>query len=148
MKMNGDKPISMRRSLLLFALAISTLSPGAFAQVLVIANSSVGAAEVSKAELRDVFTGAASSLKGAALVTPVLLKQGAVNDEFLDLYVGRSDSAFRASWRSILFSGQGVMPKTLDSDAAVVEYVARTPGAIGYIGKTAPHEGVKILAVR
>jgi len=148
MKMNGDKPISMRRSLLLFALAISALSSGAFAQVLVIANSSVGAAEVSKAELRDVFTGAASSLKGAALVTPVLLKQGAVNDEFLDLYVGRSDSAFRASWRSILFSGQGVMPKTLDSDAAVVEYVARTPGAIGYIGKTAPHEGVKILAVR
>ena len=140
----------MRRPLLLLlpALAGLSLCLSAPAQVVVIANPGVGATAVSKAELRDVFTGAASSLKGAAQVTPVLLKQGTVNDEFLDLYVGRSDSAFRASWRSILFSGQGVMPKTLDSDAAVVEYVARTPGAIGYIGKTAPHEGVKILAVR
>jgi ABC-type phosphate transport system substrate-binding protein len=40
------------------------------------------------------------------------------------------------------------MPKSLDSDAAVVEYVAHNPGAIGYIGKSAPHEGVKVLSVR
>jgi len=81
-------------------------------------------------------------------VTPVLLKQGAANDSFLELYVGKSDAAFRASWRSLLFSGQGAMPKSLDSEAAVVEYVAHTAGAIGYIGKTTPHEGVKTLAVR
>jgi len=78
----------------------------------------------------------------------VLLKQGAVNDDFLDLYIGKSDTAFRASWRSILFSGQGIMPRTMASDAAVVEYVANTIGAIGYIRNTSPHEGVKILAVR
>jgi ABC-type phosphate transport system substrate-binding protein len=71
-----------------------------------------------------------------------------VQDEFLSLYIGKTDSGFRAGWRSILFSGQGAMPKTLDSEAAVVEYVARTPGAIGYIGRAAPHEGVKILIVR
>jgi hypothetical protein len=32
--------------------------------------------------------------------------------------------------------------------AGVVEYVAHNPGAIGYIGKGTPHEGVKILQVR
>jgi hypothetical protein len=81
-------------------------------------------------------------------VLPVLQKQGIVNSGFLDLYVGKSDAAFRASWRSILFSGHGAMPRTLESDAAVVEYVAHTAGAIGYVGKTAPHEGVKTLVVR
>jgi hypothetical protein len=40
------------------------------------------------------------------------------------------------------------MPRTLDSETALVEYVAHTAGAIGYIGKSSPHEGVKILAVR
>jgi hypothetical protein len=40
------------------------------------------------------------------------------------------------------------MPKTIDSDAAMVEFVAHTVGAIGYIGKTTPHEGVKVLVVR
>jgi len=134
--------------LLSLTLAATPHSLNAQAQVLVIANPSILVAEVSRAELRDVFTGVSSSLKGGAQVTPVLLKQGAVNDDFLDLYVGKSDSAFRASWRSILFSGQGAMPRTLDSDLAVIEYVAHTAGAIGYIGKTTPHEGVKILAVR
>jgi ABC-type phosphate transport system substrate-binding protein len=120
----------------------------AHAQVVVIANPSVAATEISRAEVRDIFTGASSSLRRGIAVTPVLQKQGAVQDEFLNRYVGRSDSALRAGWRSILFSGQGVMPKTLDSDAAVVEYVAHTPGAIGYIDKSASHDGVKVLAVR
>jgi ABC-type phosphate transport system substrate-binding protein len=114
----------------------------------VIANPTVAAANVSRAELRDIFTGASSSLRGGAQVTPVLLKQGPVHDEFLSLYIGKSDSGFRAGWRSILFSGQGVIPRTLGSDAEVVEYVTHTPGAIGYIAPATPHSGVKILAVR
>ncbi len=140
--------MNLRLPFLLFALAGALTGMEAPAQVIVIANPSVGAVEVSKSELRDVFTGASSSFPGAAQVTPVLLKQGQVNEDFLDLYVGKSDSAFRANWRSILFSGQGVLPRTLDSDAAVVDYVAHTVGAIGYIGKSSPHEGVKTLIVR
>jgi len=57
-------------------------------------------------------------------------------------------AAFRASWRSLVFSGQATMPKSLDSEAAVVEFVAHTPGAIGYVNKTTAHEGVKVLVVR
>ena len=147
MKTNGDHLVK-RISILLFGSLIPLLCTHAHAQLVVIANSNVAATSVSRAELRDVFTGASSSLSGGAQVTPVLLKQGEVHDEFLSLYIGKSDSAFRAGWRSVLFSGQGIMPKSLDSDAAVVEYVAHTPGAIGYIGKTTSHDGVKILAVR
>jgi len=129
-----------------FAVALSS-SHRADAQMVVIANLSVGQNDISQSDLRDIFTGATSTLKGAS-ITPVLLKDGPVHQEMLTRYVGKSDSAFRASWRSLLFSGQGVMPRTLDSEAAVVENVAHTPGAIGYIGKSTPHDGVKILAVR
>lgn len=118
------------------------------AQAIVIANSSVKSADVSKSDLRDVFTGAASSLKDGSHVTPVLLKSGAVHEEFLSSYIGKNDTAFRAGWRSLVFSGQASMPKSLDTDAAVVEFVAHNQGAIGYIGKSSPHEGVKALAVK
>jgi ABC-type phosphate transport system substrate-binding protein len=139
----------MKKLLPIFFFLVMVLLCGhAQGQVLVIANSTVAAANVSRAELRDIFTGASSSLKDGAQVTPVLLKQGPVNDEFLSLYIGKSDTGFRAGWRSILFSGQGIMPKTLGSDAAVVEYVTHTPGAIGYIALATPHSGVKILVVR
>lgn len=41
-----------------------------------------------------------------------------------------------------------VLPRTLDSDAAVVEYGLHTPGAVGYIGRASPRDGVKTLIVR
>jgi hypothetical protein len=127
--------------------ASSILAARAQAQAIVIANPSVKAAEVSKNDLKDVFTGASSSLAGSK-VTPVLLKGGAANDEFLSSYVGKSDGAFMAGWRSLVFSGQASMPKTIDSEAAMAEYVAHTPGAVGYIGKATAHEGVKVLEVK
>ena len=96
----------------------------------------------------NVFNGAASSLKDGSKVTPVLLKSGGAHDEFLSEFIGKNDTTFRASWRSLVFSGQASMPKSRDSEAAVVDYVAHNAGAIGCISKTTPHEGVKVLAVK
>jgi len=136
----------------LFSLVVAAYAliflPQAHAQMVVIANPSVKSADVSKSDLKDLFTGASSSFKDGSHVTPVLLKAGAVHEEFLSSYVGKNDTAFRASWRSLVFSGQATMPKSLESEAAVVEYVAHNAGAVGYISKATPHEGVKVLTVR
>jgi ABC-type phosphate transport system substrate-binding protein len=139
----------MKKLMFVFlALAASSiLAARAQAQAIVIANPSVKVAGVSKSELKDVFTGGSSSL-GGSHVTPVLLKGGAANDEFLSAYVGKSDGAFMAGWRSLVFSGQASMPKTVDSEAAMVDFVAHNPGAVGYVGKAAAHEGVKVLEVK
>jgi ABC-type phosphate transport system substrate-binding protein len=131
---------------LFFAASASAFVSQASAQ-LVIANPSVKSSDVSKSELKDVFTGSASSLKDGSHVVPVILKAGATQDEFLAAYIGKADAAFRASWRSLVFSGESTMPKQMDTDAAMVEYVAHTPGTIGYIGKSSAHDGVKVLAV-
>jgi hypothetical protein len=140
----------MKKLLLIFFFALSTslLSSQARAQLLIIANPGVKTDDVSKDNLRDVFTGASSTLKGGSHVTPVLLKQGTAQEEFLSIYVGKSDTAFRAGWRSLVFSGQGEMPRSLESEAAVVEFVAHNSDAIGYISKLTPHDGVKTLTVR
>jgi len=130
-----------------FAFAASALSVGAGAQVIVIANPSVKSSEVSKDELRDVFTGNASALKDGSKVVPILLKDGPPHEEFLKTYIGKGDTAYRAGWRSLVFSGQAAMPKSVDGDAAMVALVAHTPGTIGYIDKASPHEGVKVLEV-
>jgi hypothetical protein len=141
---------SLFRSLLftIATLVLLASTSHARAQVLIIANNGVGASYISLSDLHDVFTGSASSIKGGGQVSPVLLKSGSAHEAFLDKYVGKSDAAFRAQWRSLLFSGQSTMPRTFDSDAEVVEYVAHTPGAVGYIASSSPHTGVKTLAVR
>lgn len=126
--------------------AASVLS--AHAQVIVIVNLATKASSVSKSELRDIFTGAVQNLGDGSHVAPVLLKQGAAHEEFLSVYLAKNDAALRACWRSLVFSGQATLPKSLDSEAAVVDYVAHSPGTIGYVRKESPHEGVKVLEVK
>ena len=136
------------RFVILLLAAASIFAVHAQAQVIVIANPGVKATEISKSDLRDVFTGAATALPGGGNVVPILLKAGTAHEEFLQAYIGKNDTAYRAGWRSLVFSGQASMPKSLDTDTAVVEFVAHNAGAIGYIGKSTPHEGVKVLAVK
>jgi len=133
--------------LLLFAACVFSLEQAAHAQVVVVANSSVKVAELSKGELRDVFSGASTTLGGVHIV-PALLKDGPTHESFLSSYIGKADTAYRASWRSLVFSGQGSMPRTFDSETALVDYVAATPGAIGYVAKATSHDKVKTLAVK
>jgi len=136
------------RYVILLLAAASIFAIHAQAQVIVIANPGVKATEISKNDLRDVFTGNATSLPDGSRVVPILLKAGTVHEEFLQAYIGKNDTAYRAGWRSLVFSGQASMPKSLDTDSAVVEFVAHNAGAIGYIGKATPHDGVKVLAVK
>ncbi len=132
----------------LFAVSTSMLGAHAAAQAIVIANNSVKAGSAGKDDLKDVFTGASGTLRDGSKVVPVLLKGGPANDAFLKAYIGKSDAAYRAAWRSLVFSGQASMPKNVEDDAAMVQFVAHTPGAIGYIDKASPHEGVKVLSVQ
>jgi ABC-type phosphate transport system substrate-binding protein len=140
----------MKKTLFIFlvSVAASVLAAHAQAQVVIIANSSIRDTTVPKADIRDVFTGASSNLKSGSHAVPVLLKSGSAHVEFLVLFIGRSDAFFQTNWKSLVFSGQASMPRTVDSEKAVVEYVETTPGAIGYILKTTPHDGVKTLSVQ
>jgi ABC-type phosphate transport system substrate-binding protein len=140
----------MKKLLYAFLIAASALifTVQAKAQVIVIANPEVKATEISKNDLRDVFTGNATSLKDGSRVVPILLKAGTTNEEFLQVYIGKSDSAYRAGWRSLVFSGQASMPKSIDPEVAVVDFVAHNVGAIAYINKATPHPGVKVLTVK
>jgi ABC-type phosphate transport system substrate-binding protein len=139
----------MKKLLYLFLIVASALIfvVQCRAEVIVIANLSVKASEVSKSDLKDVFLGSSTSLGGSNVV-PILLKSGTSHDEFLQAYIGKNDAAYRAGWRSLVFSGQATMPRTLEGDAAVVEFVTHNAGAIGYISKASPHAGVKVLAVK
>lgn len=135
----------VRISLMIAAFLV--LASAASAQVLVIANPGVKASSISRKDLKEVFSGSSTALAGSSQVGPVLQKGGAAHEAFLTEFIGKNDATFRAGWRSLVFSGQANMPKSLDGDVAVVDFVARTPGAIGYIASNSPHEGVKVLPV-
>jgi hypothetical protein len=118
------------------------------ADVKIIANESVGATSVSADELKGVFLATKTSLSDGSHVEPVLEKGGPVHEAFVKEYLGKTDSALETYYRSLVFTGKASMPKTVGTDAEVVTYVAKTKGAIGYVGAASSTDGVKTLEMK
>lgn len=116
--------------------------------VVIIANPTVQAREISADDLRAVFLGTKTSLPDGDYLKPVLEKGGPVHAAFLKRYLGKTDFALQTYYRSLIFSGKGSMPTTLSSDAEVVAYVQRNRGAIGYVDPSAVDNGVKTIRVK
>jgi TonB family protein len=132
-----------------FAVAGWTILLGASAvagDVKVIANPSVKVESISARELKSLYLGEKSSINGTH-VEPVIERRGPAHEAFLRDYLGQTDDELQKYYEALVFTGRGSMPKTVSSDAEVVAYVAKTRGAIGYVGTGASVEGVRTLAI-
>ncbi len=131
-------------------LALSALLPkhaSAGNGVRIIANPSVKADSISAAELKGVFLEERNSLGDGSRVEPVLSKGGSAHETFVKQYLGKSDSDLQLYYQSLVFTGKGSAPKSINSDAEIAAYVAKTRGAIGYVSYDTSVEGVKTLTV-
>ena len=138
----------MRYLQFLMIAAVASMLSAQAADLKVIANPSVGASSVSADELKGIFLATKTALSDGSHVEPVLEKGGPVHEAFVKEYLGKTDAALQTYYRSLVFTGKGSMPKTLAADAEVVAYVAKTKGAIGYVGAGTSTAGVKTLEVK
>jgi len=121
---------------------------GQASDFVVVANPSVKANEISGEDLKRVFLGAKTSLADGSAVEPVLAAGGETHEAFLKAYLGKTDPALRNHFKSLVFTGKGSMPRTLASDSEIVSYVAKTKGAVGYVGAGTAVAGVKKLVLK
>jgi ABC-type phosphate transport system substrate-binding protein len=145
---------SMKRTHVIFALGALCLWFGAATQaadvtadVKVIANPSISASEISTDDLKAVFLGTKTSVADSQ-VAPVLAKAGRAHEVVLKEYLGKSDATLMTYYRGLVFTGKASMPKVCDSDADIVAYVAKTKGAVGYVGAGVAAAGTKTLAIK
>jgi ABC-type branched-subunit amino acid transport system substrate-binding protein len=145
----------MNRSPILLALAGLVLSVAAAPRsaaaqggdLKFIANPSVAATEISVGEIKAVFLITKTSLADGTTVEPVLTSSGPAHRALLS-YLGKTDATLTAYLRGLVFTGKASMPKTCDSDAEVVAYVAKTRGAVGYVSAGNPAPGTKTLSIK
>jgi ABC-type phosphate transport system substrate-binding protein len=128
-------------------LAITFCAAANAQDVVVVANMGVSISQIDSLQLREIFTGVRSRFKDGSRAIPVVLKGGPAHEVFLHHYVGQEPDQFRILWRKAVFTGQGAMLKEFPSEAALLDYVAETPGAIGYVSRVIPKDSVKVLAV-
>jgi hypothetical protein len=126
--------------------SLGSWSAASAQDVVLVANKGVQISEITDADLRGIFMGTKTRFADGSHAVPVTLKGGAVHEVFLKNHVGEGPEEFRSQWRKLVFTGEGAIPKAFDSESALLDYVAATPGAVGYTSRISSQDNVKILA--
>ena len=115
----------------------------------VVVHADAGLTEISSSDLSNIFQKKARNLPSGEGANPVDQDDDApVRDAFSQAVHGRSGKAMAAYWQQQIFSGKDFPPEQKDSDDEVLAYIARTPGAVGYVSASATlGAGVKAITV-
>lgn len=137
--------VGLLAALLLFGGAASAQSGPAF-RVVVRTDNPLNSA--SDELLTDIFLKRRTEWPNGESAHPADLKPDTeARRQFSKSVLHRSVAAVKSYWQQMIFSGRGVPPPELDSDQAVVEYLIKHPGAVGYVSGSASLSKVKELAV-
>ena len=112
-----------------------------------ICNKNVAINTLSKFEVKNIFLGKHISWDDNKEIIFVVLNQKEPFKIFLKKIIHKSPSQYESYWRHMVFTGKGVFPKTFTSEAQLIDYVAKTDGAIGYLSSKTHTDKVKILVI-
>jgi hypothetical protein len=127
------------------ALSETSESGGAF-RIIVNPDNQIGS--VSREFLANAFLRNVRDWENGVGIQPVdLLPSSPIRQEFSLRVLLRSVAAVRSYWQQRIFSGRGVPPPELESDAAVVRYVVNNRGALGYVSKSTDLGAARVIAV-
>ena len=131
-------------------LAIAILlcfAKNVFAQVAVITNPSVEKNDITSGELLDFYSRDVRVWKnGDPVIVFDLKSRSEIKDTFYS-FLGKSTSRMKSIWMKKMLSGEGDPPEALETEEAMLQKVASTPGAIGFVGQSRVTEDVKVLVV-
>jgi hypothetical protein len=120
------------------ALLASAAACAAHAQT-VITNSGV---TIAFADVRVIYVGE-KQFAGAVRLVPV--DNSGAQERFLAAFLKVDGGKYNSIWAKKSFR-EGVNPPPLKAtDGEVVEFVRRTPGAVGYIGDASKAVGVNVV---
>jgi hypothetical protein len=119
--------------------------PSLQAQVAVIAHKGVSVASVDASTLNNMYSLFKKDIGGAKLVL-FDLKTDAPSKEKFYTFIGKPAAEVKKLWLRAQLTGSGNPPSNVNSEDEMVEKVASTPGAVGYVSQDKVSDKVKVLA--
>ena len=115
-----------------FALLLASVST--YAQALVVIGNDIGLKEIKTGYLKEVYQAKYAFWPNKRSVYIAL--PGTQSDDAVSVYsqvYGKSVKEVQKFWLSIVFQGRSKSPNFFDTSKEMIEYVQRTPGAIGLL---------------
>ena len=112
----------------------------------VVVNTNNPVSSLTKKELSDIFLKKHLKWQSGEVVIPVdLSSKSSVREDFSNQVHGKSVSAVKSYWQQFVFAGKGTPPVEKNNDDEVIDFVKRTPGAVGYVSAGANVSGLKVI---
>ena len=128
-------------------LFLFSCAEASFSQVAVIAHKSVPVDTIKKSELLDFYTADIKKwINGDKVIVNDLKPKGEVKNIFYK-FLGKTPSRMKSVWLKNMLSGEGDPPEALKSEEEMLQKIAATPGAIGFLSHTKVDNNVKTLMV-
>lgn len=140
--MNKKKSLSVLLTSVFTLLAISSM---VYAGGVVVTNKNVSAGAVNADTIKKIYSGHITKWPDNQAIVVAMMEGSDSHKEFLKTYVNKSESQFSAAWKKMMFTGQASYPKSFDSVQSLIDFVAKTPGAIGYVDSAAKTDGVNTV---
>ena len=133
-----------RRVILIVAILFAVAR--VHAQVVLIANPSVPVRSLEAHAILDIYSMNTREWPDGAPVSVFTLKSNDATSQRFYSFLGTRLLDMKKIWMRIQLSGEGTTPEPCFSDEEVVEKVAATPGAVGYVRMSSVKGSVIILA--
>ena len=125
------------------------LGPAPAAPYRVVVHPRNPQASADRRYLSQVFLRKTAHWPHGDSIRPVdLPPESTVRRRFTEEIHSRSVAAVKSYWQQVIFSGRGLPPPELASEEAVVRFVSRNPGAVGYVSGSVDVRTVKLLMVK
>jgi ABC-type phosphate transport system substrate-binding protein len=129
--------------------AVAAQSPSAEPPFVVIVSGSNAVVSMRRADLSAIFMRKTRSWPDGTQIIPVDQPPASRTREVFSRAVhGKSVAFVTRYWHRLIFSGRGIPPIEMTSDAAVIEFVRTNRGAVGYVDRqNLTGDDVKVVPV-
>lgn len=130
------------------AVTAVLFAPLAHADFYLVVQSANPQPSLTQKEAVDLFMGRNRAFRNGDLAQVYDLRQdSAARADFYQLLTGMGPAQVNSYWARLMFSGQTMPPQSVVDEAAMIDTVKRTHGAIGWVRKEPVDKQLRVLLV-
>ncbi|MGE0087655.1 MAG: hypothetical protein AB7S75_24860 [Desulfococcaceae bacterium] len=123
----------MKSAFVGFLMMITVFSSLSYAEILIVDNKDVPETDLSQQEIQEIFLGKRVQWSDNSRIRFVTVGDAEIHGMFLKQYVRLSEADWKIYWKRMVFTGRGLPPETIATEAELINFVSKNKGAIGYI---------------
>lgn len=129
--------------LLISCLIFISLSAQANMVVVVAKSSSLN--KLDNQHIANIFLARTNRYPNGEKALPIELNNLTIRNSFYHTITGKSANQLSAYWTTLVFTGKGTPPKTVNDVNQLIRHIVRNPGSIAYIDSEMLTDELKVI---